>query len=69
MKRRNKNPLEVRLVKSTHTSNFLGRQTCHTCHRLVPRGSDRPFCLDHAEYAQRLMRELEAMEREHHRAA
>lgn len=58
MKRHNGQSLEIRATSPSHAPEFLGRQTCHECHVLVPRGSDRPFCLAHSAYAQRLRAEL-----------
>ena len=62
MKRRNGKPIEIRRSAPDLSRNHRGRQCCLTCNRLVPRGSDRPFCLDHAEYAQQVMRELALLE-------
>ena len=59
---RNGTPMEVRLERESTKTDYLGRFTCNQCGRLVPRGSDRPFCLDHSEYAQALMRRIAAME-------
>lgn len=67
MRRRNGMPLEIRLAHHKGPGEFLERQTCVTCGCLVPRGTDRAYCLDHSEYAQKVIRELailEAAERE-----
>ena len=62
MQRRNGMAHQMRLANVDWNAQFLGRLTCRDCNTLVPRGSDRPFCLEHAAYAQALMREIEERE-------
>ena len=62
MQRRNGMSYQMRTLLPQEGHQFQGRQTCFKCNRLVPRGSDRPFCLDHAAYPQKLMRELASKE-------
>ncbi len=60
MQRRNGSPLRMQRINAESPDDVGGRIACRDCGRLVPRGSDRPFCLDHAPYAQALMRDIEA---------
>lgn len=60
MKRHNGLPQEVRAIDPQDSPEYLARQTCHDCGALVPRGSDRPFCLEHSPYVQRLRAEIAA---------
>ena len=69
MKRRNGLAHQTRMANVDYNAQFMGRLTCRSCNRLVPRGSDRPFCLDHADYAQKLMQEIAARELEEQRMA
>ncbi|MCO5170743.1 MAG: hypothetical protein M9894_30820 [Planctomycetes bacterium] len=54
MQRHNGDVLRLRPVLSAPASEAEGRSTCRTCGRAVPRGQDRPFCLEHAPYARTL---------------
>ena len=58
MQLRNRVPLRVRVVNGSNSNEYLGRLTCITCGGVVPRGAYRPFCLNHASYAQEVMAEL-----------
>lgn len=61
MQRRNGSPLRMQRITVASPDDVGGRIACRDCGRLVPRGSDRPFCLDHAPYAQALKRDLETL--------
>lgn len=62
MQLRNGMPLRVRVSNTQHQNEYLGRLTCIRCGGTVPRGSYRPYCLEHAEYAQKVMAEIERRE-------
>ena len=64
MQLRNGMPLRVRLDTNRHQNEYLGRLTCIRCGGTVPRGSYRPYCLGHAEYAQKVIAEVARRERE-----
>jgi len=62
MTRHNGSPVSLRTSSPHPQPQFLERRGCLRCGRLVPRGSDRPFCFDHASYAQALIRQLAEMD-------
>lgn len=59
MKRRNGEVGRIRFVKPVRLSvQPIEGMVCMFCGRPTPRGSDRPFCLDHATYVQELIKRL-----------
>jgi hypothetical protein len=62
MQRRNGMALRVQSITAAAPDDVGGRIACRDCGRLVPRGSDRPYCLDHAAYAQALIRAMESLD-------
>jgi hypothetical protein len=58
MSRRNGVPSRVRIVEPQGAEEG-GRTRCRRCGVMLPRGADRPFCLDDSPYVQRLLVELD----------
>jgi hypothetical protein len=61
MIRHNGTMLGVR-VMTVPSVELGGRTHCRECDVMLPRGADRPFCVDHSPYVARLRREIERQE-------
>lgn len=62
MTRRNGIPSRVRLADLPGPESG-GRTRCVRCGVMLPRGVDRPFCVDDSAYARELRARLEQLER------
>lgn len=58
MHRRNGEVVRLRAAASTAAPVLEVRSVCRACGQQVPRGQDRPYCIQHAPYARALRREL-----------
>ncbi|MBX3468634.1 MAG: hypothetical protein KF878_17305 [Planctomycetes bacterium] len=58
MHRHNGDFLRLRSIPVPPSNDVEGRSVCRTCGQTVPRGQDRPYCLEHAPYARALRRAL-----------
>jgi hypothetical protein len=56
--RQNRELVRFRPSAPVASRDHEGRCVCRECGATVPRGQDRPFCLEHAPYARQVRRDL-----------